>query len=96
MRSPTRSLHTRRGVYCEIVAPERLVFTYAWEDTQGAPGPETIVTVTFADLGVETRMHLHQAVFETASACAAHREGWTSCLQRFADFVATLIEETRP
>ncbi len=70
-------------------------FSYAWEDEHGALGPETVVTVTFAELDTKTRVSLHQAVFETASACDAHREGWTSCLERFADFVATLTEETR-
>jgi uncharacterized protein YndB with AHSA1/START domain len=95
MRSPTGSLHRRRGAYREIVAPERLVFTYAWEDAHGALGPETIVTVTFAELGAKTRLSLHQAVFETASACDSHREGWASCLSRFADFIATSTEETR-
>jgi len=96
MRSPTGTTHCRRGVYREIVAPERLVFTYAWEDARGALGPETIVTVTFAELGAKTRLSLRQAVFETASACDSHREGWMSCLERFADYVATLTEEIRP
>ena len=27
---------------------ERLVFTHGWEDAYGKPGPETVVTVTFA------------------------------------------------
>jgi uncharacterized protein YndB with AHSA1/START domain len=96
MRSPTGTTHCRRGVYREIVAPERLVFTYAWEDARGALGPETIVTVTFAELGAKTRLSLRQAVFETSSACDSHREGWMSCLERFADYVATLTEEIRP
>ena len=98
MRSPSGSLHTRCGIYRAIVAPERLVFTYAWEDPHGALSPETVVTVTFTELGARTRIDLHQEVFESTTACDSHREGWTSCLQRFADFVAPLplTEETRP
>lgn len=96
MRSPVGTTHRRRGIYREIVAPERLVFTYAWEDEHGALGPETLVTVTFAELGAKTRVSLHQAVFESVGARDSHREGWASCLERFADYVATLTEETRP
>src|SRR5712691_5788344 len=51
MRSPDGTEHRKCGVYREIVEPERLVFTYADEDSEGNPGHETLVTVTFADLG---------------------------------------------
>jgi uncharacterized protein YndB with AHSA1/START domain len=95
MRSPAGTLHRRRGIYREIVAPERLVFTYAWEDEHGALGPETIVTVTFAELGAQTRVSVHQTLFESIDARDSHREGWTSCLERFADYLATVTEETR-
>lgn len=36
------------GTYLDIVEPERLVFTFAWEEPPGTPGNETLVTVTFA------------------------------------------------
>lgn len=91
MRSPEGTRHCRRGTYREIVPPARLVFTYAWEDTDGNPGHETLVTVTFADAGGgKTRLTLHQARFETESARDAHRAGWSSCLERFADYAAGL------
>ncbi len=68
--------------------PERLVFTFAWEDSEGKPGHETVVTVTFADHGDKTRLTLHQAVFETVAARNEHRSGWTSTLERFAEYLA--------
>src|SRR5713101_4955922 len=37
MRSPEGAEYWKRGVYREIVAPERLVFTFAWEDPTGQP-----------------------------------------------------------
>ncbi|HEY4473203.1 MAG TPA: SRPBCC domain-containing protein [Stellaceae bacterium] len=89
MRSPEGTRHCRRGVYREIVTPERLVFTYAWEDDAENLGHETVVTVTFAGLGGgKTRLTLHQAVFETMAARDSHQAGWTSCLERFADYIA--------
>jgi uncharacterized protein YndB with AHSA1/START domain len=36
------------GTFREIVAPERLSFTFAWEE-EGERGLETLVTVHFAD-----------------------------------------------
>src|SRR6516225_9463495 len=46
MRAPNGSLIRKHGVSCEILAPERLVFTYVTDDLEGNPGPETVVTVT--------------------------------------------------
>jgi len=88
MRSPQGSIHTRQGVYREIVAPEKLVFTFAWEDETGTPGHEMVVTVRFAELGNKTRLTLHQSIFESIAARDSHFGGWTSCMQRFADYLA--------
>jgi uncharacterized protein YndB with AHSA1/START domain len=88
MRAPDGSVIRKRGVYREIVAPERLVFTYVTDDPAGNPGPETLVTVTFADLGGKTRLALHQTGFEGGAAREAHHGGWTSCLDGFAEYLS--------
>jgi len=92
MRSPEGAEHHSRGFYREIVAPERLVFTFSWEPGGVAGhGPETLVTLTFADLdGDRTELTLRQEVFETASARDAHYRGWSGCLDRFAEYLAAL------
>ena len=74
------------GVYREIAAPERLVFTYNTEGG-GIEDPETLVTVTFADLGPRTGLTLHQSAFESDVALNSHEGGWTGCLERFSAFV---------
>jgi uncharacterized protein YndB with AHSA1/START domain len=91
MRSPEGTVHCKRGVYREIVAPERLVLTYAWEDAEGRPGHDTLVTVTLADHGGKTQLTLHQALFESVESRNGHQVGWTSCLERFADYLATTV-----
>ena len=88
MRAPDGSEHRKCGVYREIVAPERLVFTYLSEDAGGNSAPETLVTVTFADLDGKTRLTLRQALFESIAARDLHRGGWTECLERFAEYLA--------
>jgi uncharacterized protein YndB with AHSA1/START domain len=89
MRSPEGVVRTKRGVYREVAEPDRLVFTYAWEDERGTPGHEMLVTVTFADHGAGTKLTLHQVTFESIEARDSHRDGWTSCMQRFADYLAS-------
>ena len=87
MRSPEGADHWLRGVYREIVEPERLVFTYAWEDAEGKSGHETLVTVTFEEFGGKTKLTLHQAVFESVSVRTEHQSGWTECLDRLVAYL---------
>src|ERR1700687_5943436 len=54
VRSPEGTEHWQRGICREVVEPERLVFTFAWEDAQGMPGHETVVSVTFAEHGARS------------------------------------------
>ena len=88
MRAPDGSIICKHGVYREIVAPERLVFTYVTDAIVGDPGPETLVTVTFADLYGKTRLTLHQAAFQSIAARDDHRRGWTGALERFAAYLS--------
>ncbi len=89
MRAPDGTVITKRGVYREVVIPERLVFTYITEYADGSVDPETLVTVTFADLGGRTRLTLRHQAFQTEASRASHEGGWTSCFERFAAFVAS-------
>jgi uncharacterized protein YndB with AHSA1/START domain len=88
MCSPEGVEHWKQGVYREVVEPERLGFTFAWEDAEGKPGHETLVTVSFAEQGAKTRLTLHQAIFETVARRDEHQRGWTSTLQRLAEYLA--------
>jgi uncharacterized protein YndB with AHSA1/START domain len=89
MRSPQGTEHFLKGVYREIVEPERLVSTFVWTDADGnATRPETVLTVTLAEHGAKTRLKLHQAVFESVTARDSHRGGWTDSMERLANFLA--------
>jgi uncharacterized protein YndB with AHSA1/START domain len=87
MRSPEGVDHRKRGVYREIVAPERIVFTFAWEEPDGRLGRELLVTVTFEPLGTQTRLTLRQSGFDTVENRDSHVIGWTSCLERFGEYM---------
>ena len=88
MRSPEGAEYVKRGIYREIVPPERLVFTYVNEDADGSLGPETMVTVTFEDVGARTRLTLHHTGFDSIPSRDGHEGGWTSALERFAEHLA--------
>ncbi len=79
-----------QGVYREIVEPDRIVFTFAWEDEKGEPGHETLVTVTFAEHDGKTKLTFHQAVFESIADRDSHREGWSECFDRLEAYLAEL------
>jgi uncharacterized protein YndB with AHSA1/START domain len=88
MRSPDGSVIRKHGVYRELVAPERLVLTYITDDAAGNPGPETLVTVTFADHDGKTRLTLHQTGFQSVAERDDHRRGWTGALDGFAAYLS--------
>jgi len=91
MRGPDGQDHWQHGVFREIAPPERIVRTYCWTDADGRPTqPETLLTVTFADLGGRTRLTLHQAVFDSVTACDEHRGGWSTAFDKLAEYIATV------
>ena len=95
MQAPDGSIIRKHGVYREIVAPERLVFTYVTDDIGGEPGSETLVTVTFADLDGKTRLTLHQVAFQSVAARDDHRRGWTGALERLAKHLSAKVVQPR-
>lgn len=81
MRSPDGNLNVAAGVYREIRPPERLVFTWSWEEG-GMDIGETLVTVEFRGAGQSTEVVLTHELLPTDEARKAHGEGWTGCLAR--------------
>jgi uncharacterized protein YndB with AHSA1/START domain len=79
MRSPEGKDHIVSGVYREVLPPERLVYTWAWEE-DGARGHETVVTIELSETPGGTRLELTQGPFESERARDLHGEGWSSSL----------------
>ena len=89
IRSPEGKEHVMRGNYREVVPPERLVMSFAWEDGEGRPGHETLVEVAFEDVEGRTRLTFKHGVFETVAACESHLQGWTAFMESLAAYLAT-------
>ena len=78
----------QHGVIREIQAPDRLVFTFAWDQEEGAPGRETVVTVTLEEDGDGTLMTFRQSPFDSAENREGHRGGWSSSFDRLDEVLA--------
>ena len=90
MRAPDGSDHWVWGEYREIVAPERLVFTWEREDEAGLRRQlNNLVTVTLAAQGGKTLLTLHHAPFQTAADRDDHAGGWTQTLERLISYAGT-------
>jgi len=88
MRVPGGDVVTKFGVYLEVTPPSRLVFTYATRYGNGTSDPETVVSLTLADLGGgRTRLTLWHTGFEATEVRDSHIGGWTTTLERLAEAV---------
>lgn len=77
--------HDVSGVYREVVAGERLVFTWAWRST---PERESLVTVTLKSDGDGTMLTLKHEQFFDAAARDRHHEGWSEALDKLEQYLA--------
>ncbi len=80
------------GVYREINAPQRLVFTFRWDSGDALHDADTLVTVTFEAQGAQgeqTRMTFRQEPFATLERRDSHTTGWGQVFDSLARFIAT-------
>src|SRR5882672_8815579 len=95
MKGPDGTVYPMTGVFREIVAPERIVFT-AWcaADETGKTCVETLNTILFAEHNGKTKLTLQAVVVkstrEGAAAIAGMEPGWTQTLERLADYLSKL------
>ena len=78
------------GSYREIVPPERLVFTWAWEEDEAThrAGHESIVTVTLRAVGTRTELTLRHERLESTTSRDSHGQGWNGCLDKLGPWLA--------
>jgi uncharacterized protein YndB with AHSA1/START domain len=85
MRTPAGEEHAVSGVYREVIADEKLVFTWAWKST---PERESLVTVLLKPEGDGTLLTLtHEQLFDEATR-NSHQHGWNGALDKMEKFLA--------
>jgi uncharacterized protein YndB with AHSA1/START domain len=75
------------GEFRDVVPPARLSFTFVWE----GPDPddvETLVALSFRDLGGLTEVSLSQGPFATTARRALHRDGWTDSFDKLERLIS--------
>lgn len=88
MQPPEGHAFDLRGEFRVVDPPNRLEYTFAWED----PDPddrETLVSLTFRTVEGGTLVVLDQGAFATEARYELHRDGWTQTLERLVQFLAT-------
>jgi uncharacterized protein YndB with AHSA1/START domain len=94
MHGPDGTDYPNRVVYREIVKPQRLVYDHS--DDSPNPSIAFKATITFEDVGAQTKVTLH-SVFPTAAARDAVAgfavEGGKQTLARLDEHVATMKGE---
>lgn len=73
------------GSYIEIDQPNKLVFSWDWDDEDLRMG-ETIVTLQFMDRGESTEIMLTHEKFPSQELCDGHEMGWKEVLNRFDQY----------
>lgn len=70
------------GEFRVVEPPERLELTLTQQAADGEPGPETVVTVAFADHGGKTEMAFQQTGFTSVAVRDGNAEGWQECFKK--------------
>ena len=86
MQPPDGELFHLAGEFREIEPPFRLAYTFRWEE----PDPddrETVVTLSFEDLGESTEVVLTQDGFATEARHSLHEQGWTDSFDRLEELL---------
>ena len=80
------NIHNLSGTYEEVKPPEKLAFTWRWQQDETAT--ESLVTVTFKDLGGSTEVSLTHKNLLTAEAREKHNQGWIGCFTQLDSYLA--------
>jgi uncharacterized protein YndB with AHSA1/START domain len=88
MRSPDGKDHDVGGVYREVVANEKLVFTWAWKVAPPDESHESLVTVLLKPDDGGTLLTLtHEKLFDEESR-EGHEHGWIGALDKLEKLFA--------
>jgi uncharacterized protein YndB with AHSA1/START domain len=88
MQPPTGDPFALTGEFQEVDPSALLTYTFRWED----PDPddvETLVRLSFRDLGDSTEVSLAQGIFKTEARLALHRDGWTDSFDKLERLLST-------
>ena len=74
--------HIARGEYVEIDKPNKLVFTWGWDNEEGVPPGSSTIEVELTPEGEGTSLRFVHQDLPNAEAIASHAQGWDHYLPR--------------
>jgi uncharacterized protein YndB with AHSA1/START domain len=74
--------HMARGEYVEVDKPNRLVFTWGWDGSEGVPPGSSTIEIDLATDGAGTSLRFVHRDLPNAEAVASHAHGWDHYLPR--------------
>lgn len=87
MQPPEGDSFCLTGEFREVDPPARLAYTFVWEDPD-TDDVETVVALSFRDLGDSTEVALTQGPFKTEARRALHRDGWTDSFDKLERLIS--------
>jgi uncharacterized protein YndB with AHSA1/START domain len=90
MQPPEGEAFFLTGEFREVDAPNRLVYTFAYED----PDPddvENVVALSLVERGESTELAFTHGPFKTDGRLALHRDGWTDSFAKLERHVSARL-----
>jgi uncharacterized protein YndB with AHSA1/START domain len=88
MQPPAGDAFFLLGEYRVVEEPSRLVYTFRW-DPPDPDDRETVVVLSFRDVGDATALTVDQGDFATEERRALHVQGWSESIDRLSALLTT-------
>lgn len=85
--SPEGKSYGMAGAYQEVAPPERLVFTFAWDEDNAE---RMLIALTFREHDGRTEMTFRQTGFRSVESRDSHRDGWNECFDKLPAALAQI------
>ncbi|NRA36724.1 MAG: SRPBCC domain-containing protein [Planctomycetes bacterium] len=80
-------VHTTTGEFQEVIANEKLVYTWKWQDNPMQEAGATLVCVEFCDHADGCEVELTHSRFASEQSRDMHQHGWANCVAKLGHCV---------
>ncbi len=90
MVKPDGEEYSAKGIYREITPPEKLVYTWTWEEDTPQEEHETLLTIELRALGDDTELTLTHENLKSVESRDGHEVGWNEFLNNLGSHLASM------
>jgi uncharacterized protein YndB with AHSA1/START domain len=88
--SPDGAMHIVGGEFSVVEKPNKLVYTWEWEEPGEHAGCETLITIDFNAIEAGTELVLTQERFGSTEMRDSHNMGWSGAIDQLVPYIANL------